>query len=112
MLINWKKRSPLFGVIVILLVQLATSVGCFYSYSKAQSAYEVRITKIEKLVPTISEMKCDQINKDVVLTLLNGSAVDVKEFANVLLWFGIVLGWTSGLSLLLLFRNKTKLQAG
>jgi hypothetical protein len=84
---------------------------CIYFYNKMESSYEARVVKNAKMQPTISEMKCDQINKDTVLSLLNSFAAMEKDTANILLWLGLFLGWTSGFSLFLLYRNKAKFQA-
>ncbi len=105
---NWKHRSPFFLLQIILIVQLSVSVFCFYYYYKSRAFTATQTVANEKLKEQIRGMKCDSIDKEVTLEVLQRTAADVVSLAEQFFNFGLFLFVTAGFSLfsLLVLRKK------
>ncbi len=108
MSVNWELFIPSRGLGSILICQLIISVSCFYGAYKFQDLYDVRIEKIHQFELKLSEIQCDQINKNAVLQAVQSSGNEPKQYSNLLFWFGMVLVGSVGLTLIDVYRSKKK----
>jgi hypothetical protein len=55
-------------------------------------------------------MKCDAIDKDVAMRLINSSAKEPEEIAKIVLFFGVFFSLSAGFALALLFSLRRKIE--
>jgi len=96
MLSNPKTRSLYSWLLLILILQLAVSVGAFYWHNKFHTRAIARATEPEKLEARLRDIKCDSINKAAVVDLMKSSVVDDESVAELLFSLGLVSALSTG----------------
>ena len=111
MSISWKPRYPFFTLLLLLVVQLSISIFCFYYSSNSQAFITANTAAYENVKTKIQNMKCDSIDKELALKVLENTAKNAEDFAEIYFSFGLFLAVTAGFSLISLLALKKKYAA-
>jgi len=111
MSINSKLRYPYFTLLLMLAVQLSISLFSFYNSYNSQAFITTNTAAYENEKIKIQNMKCDSIDKEVALKVMERTAKNMEDFAEIYFSFGLFLAATAGFSLISLLTLRKKYAA-
>jgi hypothetical protein len=95
----------------MLIGQLSISIVCFYYSYNSLAFITTNTAAYENTKAKILNMKCDSIDKELVLNVMENTAKDMEDYSRIYFSFGLFLAVTAGFSLISLLTLRKKYAA-